>query len=110
MADIPLANALLLWNSPIAGDKSPAFAVRPHGHDDYYVYDYQNGACFARWQELAQQDHPALLAKALVELWHIAAFYKVPIEMINEAMLVVPEYRAMLADDCLPKEFRHERD
>lgn len=39
----------------------------------------------------------------MVELWHIATFYKVPVEMIHKEMLVVPEYRNILADDCVPK-------
>lgn len=109
MEDVPLANALLLWNSGWDGE-TPAFVVRPLGHDDYYRYQSQVGACFTAWREMAEQPHPVLLAKAMVELWHIAAFYKVPIEMIHEAMLVVPEYRNMLADDCLPNQFRLERD
>ncbi len=45
----------------------------------------------------------------MVEAWHIAAFYKVPAEMIAEGLLVIPEYRIMLADDCLPKQYQVER-
>lgn len=108
MADIPLAQALLLWNSGFSGAK-PAFAVRPLGHDDYWVYDGQNGACEARWQKFASESPEKLLLLAMVELWHIAAFYKVPVEMIHKEMLVVPEYRKILADDCLPKEWQLER-
>jgi hypothetical protein len=109
MQDIPLSEALLLWNSGLNGGE-PAFAVRPLGHDDYYRYQSQVGACFASWRDKADQPGPALLAQAMVELWHIAAFYAVPIELIHQGMLVVPEYRAALAEDCLPQEYRHERE
>jgi hypothetical protein len=109
MSDIPLAKALLLWNSALNGG-TPAFAVRPLGHPDYDRYQFSNGACFTAWRETAAKPEPALLARALVELWHVAAFYGVPVEMIHKEMLAVPEYRDMLADDCLPKQFQHERE
>jgi hypothetical protein len=107
--DIPLANALLLWNAGWKG-KTPAFIVRPLGHQDYDHYDFQVGACFREWQEKAATDPAGLRLQAMIDIWHIAAFYEVPVSMIAEGMLVVPEYRDMLADDCLPKRFQHERD
>lgn len=110
MADIPMKDALLLWNTPLCENHEPAFAVRPLGHPDYNRYDMQNGACFLSWREVAERPKPALLCQMMVELWHIVAFYRVPIEMVHEAMLVVPEYRNMLADDCLPEQWRFERE
>lgn len=107
--DIPLANALLLWNAGWKGEQ-PAFAVRPLGHRDYDRYDFQVGACFREWQEKARTDPTGLKLQAMIDIWHITAFYSVPAKMVHEAMLVVPEYRDMLADDCLPREFQHERD
>lgn len=108
MQDIQLCDALLLWNlDPQVG--LPAFAVRPLGHPDYERYQYQNGACMREWQEFAALPEPALLAKAMVELWHIVAFSKVPVDLVHAEMLKVPEYRNMLADQCLPQEFQHER-
>lgn len=111
MSDIPLARALLLWMPGLNGDE-PAFAVRALGSDEYWSKRFRmsGGACYRSWQELAAEDPHKLLAQAMIELWHIAAFYAVPIQMIHEAMLVVPEYRNMLADDCLPARFRQERD
>lgn len=110
MADIPLKDVLLLWKKP-DGDAPALFDIRPIGHDDYWNerWDYTGGACNDTWKNCAQKEHPALLARMFIDLWHIAAFYDVPIALIHEKMLVVPEYRAMLADDCLPKEFQHER-
>lgn len=106
--DIPLANALLLWNAGWKGE-TPAFAVRPLGHRDYDRFDFQNGACFATWQDMAERDPKGLRLKAMVEIWHVTAFYDVPAKMVHEALLCIPEYRDMLAEDCLPERYRPHR-
>lgn len=107
MTDIPLASALLLYNSNFGG-KDPAFAVRPIGHRDYDRFEFKVGACFTTWRQ--ETDSAKLKLRLLVDVWHAVAFYGVPVEMAHEALLVIPEYRDMLADDCLPKQFRHERE
>jgi hypothetical protein len=104
--DIPIARALLLWNSGLNGG-APAFAVRPLGHDDYYRYDGQVGACFPSWRE---RDTAGQKLQLMIEIWHIVAFYEVPVPMVHEGLLSIPEYRDMLASDCLPKRFQHERE
>jgi len=106
--DIMLRDALLLWNAGLNARKA-AFAVRPLGDPDAQMYEYQNGACMDEWRAFADLPEPALLAKAMVELWHIVAFSNVPAAMVHAEMIRVPEYRNMLADDCLPSAFRHER-
>lgn len=107
--DIPLANAVFLYNAGWKG-QTPAFAVLPRGHRSAERYSYSVGAVFAEWNEIAQTKPPInLLAKALIDIWHAAAFYDVPVGLIHDAMLVVPEYRNMLAEDCLPEEYQHER-
>lgn len=103
--DVPLSNALLLWNSGINGG-TPAFVVRPLGHDDYYEYDYSGGACHASWRKSTPT---AMAARLMIDVWHITAFYGVPAELMKAELLRIPEYREMLADDCLPREFQHER-
>lgn len=105
--DIPLARALLLWN-PGWKDSTPAFAVRPLGHQDYDRFSFKVGACFRDWQQ--ETDPDKLKLRLMIEAWHAEAFYAVPVSMIAEALLVIPEYRDMLADDCLPKQFQHERE
>lgn len=105
MNDIPLRQALLLWNRT---GRAPHFAVRPLGHPDYDKFDHKVGACFRSWQE--QEDETKLRLQLLVEVWHAAAFYGIPVEAIKAELLCIPEYRDMLADDCLPREFWHERD
>lgn len=106
MADVPISRALLLWNSGM-NDGQPAFVVRPLGHPDYDVYRYQVGACFASWRKL---DDRGQRLQLMIDAWHIVAFYDVPIEMVREGLLVIPEYRDMLASDCLPRQFQHERE
>lgn len=104
--DVPLKDAMLLWNNGLNGGR-PAFAVRPRGHDDYYKYDGQVGACFANWHKF---DETGRKLQLMIDAWHIVAFYDVPVGMVREGLLVIPEYRAMLAEDCLPERFRDERD
>lgn len=105
MADIPLKEAVLLWNDGFQG-ATPAFVVRPLGHDDYYSYGSQVGACFASWRDM---DPIGRKLQLMIEAWHIVAFYGVPMEMVRDGLLVIPEYRDMLASDCLPKPFQSER-
>jgi len=105
MDDIPISQALLLWNSGLGGD-TPAFVVRPLGHDDYHEYGYQAGACMRSWQNASADLQREML---LVQIWHIAAFYAVPPTMMAQELLRIPEYRGVLADDCLPSAYRGER-
>lgn len=105
MNDIPIDDAVLLWNSGLNGG-TPACVVRPLGHDDYDEYEYKVGACFTRWRALDQREQQLQL---MIDAWHVVAFYAVPVETVREALLAIPEYREMLADDCLPREFQHER-
>lgn len=92
--NIPLADALFLWDS----GSEPRFAVRERGHPDYCDYEYKVGAAWAGWSALSADER---LTQTLVDIWHVAAFYRVPINLIHEAMLVVPEYRDILANDVL---------
>lgn len=105
--DIPIGKAVLLYDSGLNGG-TPRFAVRPIGHRDYDRYFYKVGACFTTWQK--ETDPHRLRLRLLVDVWHAVTFYGVPAEMAHKALLAIPEYRDMLADDCLPRAFRHERE
>lgn len=102
-ADIPLSEAMLAWS------RGGPVAVIPHpderGLSDRY--EMTAGACWSHWR---RSDEKTLKLKLMVEVWHLAAFYDVPPADLHKALLVIPEYRDMLADDCLPTEFQHERD
>lgn len=104
-ADVPIAVAMLLWNEGTKGS-TPACVVRPLGHDDYYQYDTMVGACFSDFRELDTRGQQLQL---LIEAWHAVTFHAVPSKMVHQALLVVPEYRSMLANDCLPRQFAAER-
>ncbi len=105
MSDVPIARALILFDTGLNGS-APRAVVRPLGHSDYDRYERQSGACFAAWRQKDTQD---LQLRLMIEAWHMTAFYAVPAQMVHEALLVIPEYRSMLADDCLPKRFYGER-
>lgn len=106
MEDVSIREAMLLWDGAL-NREPPRFAVRPLGHDDYYRYGFQVGACFAGWQR--EESVETLKLQLMVEAWHVAAFHGVPISMIHDELLCIPEYRDTLADDVLPAEFRGER-
>lgn len=104
--DVPISQALLLWNSGLNG-ATPAFVVRPLGHSDYDRYGSKVGACYTSWRKL---DTTGQKLQLMIEAWHIVAFYNVPVAMVRDGLLVIPEYREMLASDCLPKQFQYERE
>lgn len=108
MKDVPLENAMLCWNSGFRG-ATPGFKVVEHPDERGASDPYQSsvGACFAGWREKGEQGQKLQL---LIDAWHIVAFYEVPVEIVREGLLVIPEYRDMIAHDCLPKQFRHERE
>jgi hypothetical protein len=105
-AEVALRDAMLCWNSGLNGG-TPAFSVVPHpderGASDRF--DYSVGACFTRWRNLDERGQKLQL---MVDTWHIVAFYGVPVALVREGLLVIPEYREMLASDCLPIRFQNE--
>lgn len=105
--DVPISKALILYTPP-RNDMPAAFAIRPLGHPDYDKFAFKVGACFRTWQEDA--DPERLKLRLLIDVWHAVAFYDIPPKLAHEALLVIPEYRDMLADDCLPKQFWGERE
>lgn len=108
MTDIPLAQAMLCWNAGLEGAR-PEFKVFHHPDQSGATRGFRAsvGACFSNWKEMSDQERRLQL---MIDVWHVAAFYEVPVSMIREALLVIPEYRDMLASDCLPTAYQHERD
>lgn len=102
-SDIPLECAMLVWS---AGEK---VGVVPHPDERGLSDGFRSsvGACFANWREKSAAQRRAQL---MVDAWHVAAFYDIPAQAVHDALLCIPEYRDMLADDCLPEAYRHERD
>lgn len=105
--DIPIANAMLCWTGGRHGD-TPACRIVPHPDERGYSDAYRTtvGACFASWSE---KDTNGQRLHLMVEAWHAVTFDAVPAQTMHEALLVIPEYRSMLADGCLPSQYLHER-
>ena len=106
MGDAKITEAMLLWDSGLRGE-TPRFAVRPLGHRDYDRFQHSVGACFADWQSIENVER--LKLQLMIEVWHAIAFYGVPVDLVKPALLRIPEYRDMLADDVLPAQFQGER-
>lgn len=106
-ADIAIREAMLCWNRGTHGQQPGCIVVRhPDRRGASDDYSSSVGACFADWRKMDTRGQKLQL---LIEAWHVAAFHAVPIEMVHQALLVVPEYRDMLASDCLPRQFAYER-
>lgn len=105
MNNIPLEHAIILWNSG-SEDTEAGFAVRHVGHADYKNYRFKVGACFSKWETMSAEERKLQL---MIDIWHVTAFYNVPASLMTDELLQIPEYREMLADGCLPKQFQGER-
>lgn len=101
--DVPLDNAMLVWT------RGERVGVVPHPDSKGLSKRFQSSvlACFAYWDRIDAIGRKLML---MTEAWHLAAFDNIPAPAVHEALLCIPEYRAMLADDSLPDEFQHERD
>lgn len=105
--DVPIREAMLCWNHGLRGATPGCLVVRhPDRQGESDDYSSSVGACFMDWRE---KDTSGQKLQLMIDAWHVAAFYRVPVEMVHQALLVIPEYRSMLADDCLPKQFAGER-
>jgi hypothetical protein len=105
--DIPLATAMLCWNHGFKGATPNCEVVLwPDKAGASDPYQSSVGACFSDFRKMDARGQKLQL---MIDAWHVAAFYDVPIAMVQEALLVIPEYRSMLAEDCLPRQFAHER-
>ncbi len=92
MSEIPLEDAMILWNSaPPKGDGR--IKVVWHMREDDSGFSKSSGACFASWMEGTREDREHYL---LHTIWDIAVNFGIPVTRIHEAMLVIPEYRDMI--------------
>lgn len=101
--DIPLREAMLVWTD----GEAVGVIEHPDKRELSDSFDMSVGACFTVWRKRTDEQRRLQL---MVDAWHIAAFYNVPADAIHQALLSIPEYRDMLADDCLPREYRNERE
>lgn len=112
--DVSIHDAMLLYTSPRFYSTPPENPTAGQAKVVYWPEDKidhrwssSTGACFAWWHNKSAHD---LKFKLLIEAWHAAVFKEVSPKALHDALLCIPEYRDMLADDCLPDRFRSERD
>lgn len=100
--DIAINEAMICWNA------GKDVKVVRHPDKSRQSDDFRSsvGACFTDWREMDMRGQKLQL---MIDAWHIAAFDKIPAADVHQALLVIPEYRSMLADDCLPEKYRGER-
>jgi len=104
MTNIPLYDAMLCWDHETGRALIVHHPDRRGLSDDY---GGTSGACFTKWRKQTDQWRRLQM---LVDAWHAVAFYAIPAMAMHEALMVVPEYRHMLASDCVPQWVRDERE
>lgn len=91
-SDIPIGEAMLVWTNAqkVGVVRWPDTSRRSR---DFVC---SVGACFLGWRRSSTEQQKLQL---LIEAWHIALRDLIPAEALHTAMLCIPEYRDILADD-----------
>jgi len=92
ITDIPLKNAMLLWNPGSSGE----IKVVRHLVEDDSDFRCSTGACWAAWQD---GDDDYRRHKLLIEVWHIVVRDGLKPISVHAALQVIPEYREMFDGD-----------
>ena len=105
--DVPLREAAILWNGS-DWQEGPGFCITtwPVGHR-YDQYKCSGGAFYTDWREC--KNSLLLRLRLMNDVWQIAAFYGVPIEMMLPELLRIPEYRLNVDPGWLPQPYRDEQ-
>ncbi len=101
--DIPINDAMLCWTR----GEGVEVILHPDRARKSDRYRSSVGACFSDWRKRDLNGQKLML---MIEAWHVSAFYDIPSTKVHEALLAIPEYRDMLAYDCLPDRYRDERE
>jgi hypothetical protein len=111
--DVPVATGMLMWNDapdlagwlPIVADHAAICA----GDRSIDVIGYDNavGACFAGWSEKTTSEQ---LLHLLRDAWMAVMRDGADMPAMHAALLVVPEFRALLPDGELPEEYRNAEE
>jgi len=106
--DIPLREAAILWNSPDRRS-GPDFIITkwPVHHECSDKYRYSSGACYTDWREC--KNSTLLRLRLMNEIWQIASFCDVPIDIMLPELLRIPEYRLNIHPGWLPQPYRDEQ-
>lgn len=99
MADIPLANAQIVWTLA-EGEDGPALRVvgGPEKDDDRYLSSW--GACNSDFNEASDAEKLRML---LAESVNLTLNENIPPRVVHEALMAIPEYRtAMVEASVIP--------
>lgn len=112
--DVPLQSAMLLWDD--GGDHghggnaertkasaSPLILDHSLSADGPENFDNATGACFSHWREMPTSEQ---LAELMRDAWMAVVRDKVDPQAMHHALLVVPEFRAILHPGDLPPEYQ----
>jgi hypothetical protein len=99
--DIPLAKAMLTWNSVHHLGPTHPLGVAVVPHPEPYACRKWNLQCssmaaYAYWKDLPTDQQ---LLRLYIEVWHIVCRDLVPAELVHDALLVIPEYRETLSGE-----------
>lgn len=91
--DVPLREAIILYNPRIAG--LPPVAVVPIGYDND-AYRCSCGAAYAAWRHCSW---PLLVGRLFTEFNTLTIREGIPVENVHAAFMCIPEYRQLIAPD-----------
>ena len=93
--DISLANAQVIW-TPVEGVNMPAVQVVESDDDDDDRYISSWGSCNLEFKQATPGEQLTLLMRHFV---HLVIAEDIDPSAVHKAFLVIPEYRAALAED-----------
>jgi DNA-binding XRE family transcriptional regulator len=93
--DVPLADAMIIWNHEVS-ETRPAIKVLFNGRGDDRRYTASYGACNSDW---ARADTVGQLLRLFSRIPEWTIIDGIPPREVHEALWVIPEYRASVAPD-----------
>lgn len=94
--DIPLEKAVMAWNPKSCGGQFRVFEIPM---PDRGRYIFTAGAVYTAWRVLSKAERMGML---FAEVTGAAVRDGVDFRVIAKALCVIPEFRAILADDVHP--------
>lgn len=65
-------------------------------------YPFIFGACFPYWQRAGDAGR---VTDLLIEIWHAVAVLGISADVINEALMIIPQYRDIMPPEIVPRKF-----
>jgi len=97
---VPLVRAMLCWNADRPNQRGPVGARVVWYPDRAWqadAYRVSVGACFSEWGGMSDRQRRLQL---MLDAWAAVVRDGVPAAAMHEALLAIPEFRAMMSSDC----------